>query len=310
MLMLVTICVLTYQRPEGLQRLIHGLNQLTFSRIPQPEIHVAVVDNDKAGAASEFCEQAKPGFKWALTCVVESQRGISYARNRAIAAASPSSDFIVFIDDDEIPDPAWLEELLIVQSTHNADVVHGRVIPHFQDDVPAWVIKGKFFEQHRYATGHALEAAYTNNVLVRATLLNQQEKAFDERFALTGGEDSYFFRTLHHQGHSLIWADDAVVYESIPPSRTTMQWILLRAYRSCLTYTIWEKEAKPTIVTKIVSVAKAIAQIITGLFLIPFSLMMDRHVLARALLHLYKGVGRFSGLIGISYQEYRTIHGS
>lgn len=309
MLMLVTICVLTYQRPEGLQRLIHGLNQLTFSRIPQPEIYVAVVDNDIAGTASEFCEQAKPGFQWALTCVVESQRGISYARNRAIATAAPNSEFIAFIDDDEVPDPTWLEELLIVQSTYSADVVHGRVMPHFQAEVPDWVKKGKFFEQSRYTTGHALEAAYTNNVLVRAALLNQPEKAFDERFALTGGEDSYFFRTLHHQGHSLIWADDARVYEWIPPSRTTMQWILLRAYRGCLSYTLWEKETRLSMQVRTLSMLKAIAQIGLGLVLLLPSLILERHILMKALLNIYKGAGRLSALLGVSYEEYKTIHG-
>lgn len=309
MLMLVTICVLTYQRPEGLQRLLQGLNQLTFSRIPYPKIHVVVVNNDATGSACEFCDHLQADFKWTLTCVIEHQRGISYARNRAIAAADPSSDFIAFIDDDEVPDPTWLEELLSVQSTHNADVVHGRVMPHFQDEVPVWVIKGKFFEPRRYTTGQALEAAYTNNVLVRATLLNQQEKVFDERFALTGGEDSYFFRTLRHQGHSLVWADDAVVYEWIPPSRTTMKWILLRAYRGCLSYTLWETETLLSVKVKAISVAKAIAQIILGLLLLLPSLVLERHILMTALLNIYRGAGRLSAFIGVTYEEYKTIHG-
>ncbi|NJN86751.1 MAG: glycosyltransferase family 2 protein [Leptolyngbyaceae cyanobacterium SL_7_1] len=307
--MLVTICVITYQRPEGLKRLMHGLNQLTFDRIPQPQIRVALVDNDATGSVGDFCEQWRSSFQWHLDWVTESQRGISYARNRAIATADPSSDFIAFIDDDEVPDPTWLEELLLVQSTYNADVVHGRVVPHFQDKVPAWVVKGKFFEPRRYPTGHSLEAAYTNNALVRATLLRQQDKVFDERFALTGGEDSYFFRTLRHQGHRLVWADEAVVCEWIPPSRTTMKWILLRAYRGCLSYTLWEKETLVSVKVRTVAVLKAIAQIALGLVLLLPSLVLERHILMRALLNIYKGAGRLSALIGVTYQEYKTVHG-
>lgn len=307
--MLVTICVITYQRPEGLKRLIQGLNQLTFDRIPPPDIQVALVDNDATGSACAACDQIRSSFQWQLTCVMESQRGISYARNRAIATADPQSDFIAFIDDDEVPDPTWLEELLIVQSIYNADVVHGRVMPHFQDNAPTWVVKGKFFEPRRHATGSALEAAYTNNALVRAPLLTQHSKVFDERFALTGGEDSYFFRTLRHQGHQLVWADEAVVYEWVPASRTTMQWILLRAYRGCLSYTLWEKETLVSVKVRAISVIKAIAQIVLGLVLLLPSLVLERHILMKALLNIYKGAGRLSALIGVTYQEYKTVHG-
>jgi succinoglycan biosynthesis protein ExoM len=307
--MLVNICIITYQRPEGIQRLISGLNQLTFDRIQCPDIQIVLVDNDASGVAA-FHENLRTTCKWPLRIETESRRGISYARNRAIASANPESDFIAFIDDDEVPSPIWLEELLVVQKEYNADVVHGRVAPHFQEAVPAWVKKGNFFETCRYPTGHRLEAAYTNNVLVRTALLKHRDQVFDERFALTGGEDSYFFRTLHHQGHSLIWADDAVVYEWIPPSRTTMKWILLRAYRGCLTYTIWEKEVKASLAVKMLSSLKAIAQIGLGALLLLPSLVLERQFLVKALLRICKGSGKLSAFLGLRYEEYKTIHGA
>lgn len=304
--MLVSICVITYQRPEGLKRLLEGLGKLEFKQL-RPRIHVVVVDNDESGPAFHFCNQIASDYPWNLTACIEARRGISYARNRAIATAPSETDFIAFIDDDEVPEPNWLEQLLLTQIQHQADVVHGPVLPRFQPDAPLWAIRGRFFETQRYPTGHLLEAAYTNNVLLRAELTQDQKNLFQERFALTGGEDSYFFRCLHQSGKKLVWANEAIVYEWIPDSRTTVQWILQRGYRSCLSYSIWEKEAKPSIQVRLLSSAKALIQIVYGLMTIPFGLI-QKHLAIASLLRIFRGAGRLAGLLGLTYQEYKTIH--
>ncbi|MFQ3615819.1 MAG: glycosyltransferase family 2 protein [Cyanobacteriota bacterium] len=304
--MRVTVCVITYQRPEGLKRLLEGLSKLEFAQL-QPKVHVVVVDNDQSGQALHFCNQLASDYPWGLTACIEPQRGISYARNRAIAIAPPDTDFIAFIDDDEVPEPNWLEQLLLTQIQHQADVVHGPVLPHFQPDAPLWAIRGRFFEPRRYPTGHLLEAAYTNNVLLRAALVQNQKNIFQERFALMGGEDSYFFRCLHQSGKKLVWANEAIVYEWIPNSRTTVRWILQRGYRSCLSYSIWEKEAKPSIQVRLLSSAKALTQMMYGLMTIPLGLIQKQLAIA-SLLRIFRGAGRLAGLLGLTYQEYKTIH--
>ena len=306
----VSICVITYMRPEGLTRLLTGLDALQFKRISQPTVEVVLVDNDVNESARKIYEKFKGGFKYQLNYVVEPQRGISYARNRSVKEACSGTDFIAFIDDDEVPKADWLEELLIVQEEYSADVVHGRVIPDFSNDAPPWVRRGSFFEPGRHDTGSDVEAAYTNNSLTRAALICNKQNVFDERFALTGGEDSYFFRTLHHNGAKLVWADEAIVHESIPNSRTTAKWILMRAYRSCLTYTIWEKEVKASIATRLLAFVKAIVQILIGSLILPFVLFLGKSAIVNALLYIYKGAGRLSGLANIKYKEYKAIHGS
>lgn len=308
--MQVSICVITYKRPDGLARLLEGLDQLDFSRIPAPDINVVLVDNDVNQSAYLVYAAIQSRFKHELTYHVESQRGISHARNRSVACANPNSQFIAFIDDDEVPEPTWLEELLIVQETYKADVVHGPVLPRFQSDVPPWVTQGNFFAPRRSHTGDCLDAAYTHNLLTRAALLKARDPIFDERFSLTGGEDSYLFRTLHHQGCRLIWANEAVVHEWIPSTRTTMKWILMRAYRGCLSYTTWEREVKNSSGSTILSFFKAMVQIGTGLGLLGPSIVLSKYIRMKALLSIYQGVGRLSGLIGINYEEYKEIHGA
>lgn len=303
--MLVSICIITYQRPEGLRQLLNAIERLEFQRIAPPEIEVVVIDNDLAGSACEFCDRIKSEFKWPLTCGIESQRGISYARNHAIAAANLATDFLAAIDDDEVPEPQWLEELLLVQQQYQADVVAGPVLPRFAPDAPSWVEKGGFFDLPRFKTGESIRVAFAGNVLVRANILKKLEKPFDERFALTGGEDSDLFMRLYQAGYKMVWADEAIVYESIPTTRTTKKYILQRGYRSWSTHSLLERELYPSFPVQAIRVVKGLGLIAIGLLQLIPSLFLGEHAIVKALRFIYRGGGTIAGLLGIHYEEYR-----
>jgi succinoglycan biosynthesis protein ExoM len=308
--MLVSVCIASYQRPEGLKRLLLGLNQLEFLKSDTPDIEVIVIDNDQTGSAHPVCVQIEGKFRWSLKYYIESQRGISYARNRAVASVSQQSSFVAFIDDDEVPDKSWLDELLSVQKNYDADVVTGPVMPHFiKSDVPTWVTKGGFFEPRRYPTGHSLEVAYTNNVLVRLNILRKIDTVFDERFALTGGEDSHLFMRLYRAGYKFIWANEALVHEWIPQTRTSIKWVLERGYFGWSAHSICERELYPSIAVICIRVVKGIALITKGLCLMFPSVFLGQHALIKALLNVYRGIGTLAGVIGVRYQAYKVTHG-
>ncbi len=307
----VAICVITYQRPESLRRLLEGINRLTFTKNQLSKLKVIIVDNDSAGTACQVWNRIKPNFKYEFIFEIEPQRGISYARNRAISCVPPDTDFVAFIDDDEVPDASWLDELLTVQSKYDADVVSGPVLPYFPSEtVATWVIKGRFFERPRYPTGYQHKSSATNNVLVRGAIFRSMDKLFDKRFALTGGEDGHFFRRVYQAGYKIIWSDEAVVYEWIPESRTTIKWLLQRAYRTYGTFSAIEQEFNGSIKTQCIGIIKASGRIILGIFLIFPSPILGKHIFVKALLNIFGGAGRFSGLVGKTYPEYKTIHGS
>lgn len=312
--MRVAVCVITYRRPEGLNRLLNGLNGLVFEENPLPALEIIVVDNDPTGSAQALCEGAKPNLRWPLKYGVESRRGIPYARNRAIASAGPDMDFVAFVDDDEVPLPSWMDELLYVQHSYDADVVYGAVLPFFVEDAPAWIVKGQFFEhtfvRAQYPTGHLLELADTNNVLLRSRVFGGMDKLFDERFALTGGSDTHFFMRVFRAGYKIVWAADARVHDWVPKNRANARWILQRAYRLGNTRSLCELDLAPAVAGRVVPMIKGAGRIAQGILLIPVSLTLGRHAFVGALHKICYGAGRLAGVLGVQYEEYRRFGGN
>lgn len=296
----VSICIATYKRPEGLSRLLEGLNNLRFSEVEQPAIEVVIADNDCAGSAKPVYESLKQTFNWKLIYGIEPEQGVTFARNRSLALASPDAEFVVFIDDDEVPSAHWLESLLVCQKEFSADVVTGPVFPKFEAQaVPKWIVKGGFFAPAEHATGTIMEVAFTNNTLVRSDHLRKLAKPFDEDLAFRGSEDVHLFMNLFKQGSKIVWCNEAAVYEFIPENRMRLKWLLDRNYYGWSTHSLVEKQCFPSLFIQSQRFIKGCLLIVVGgLMLLP-SLFLGRHRVAKSIIYVYRGLGSLSGLINV-----------
>ncbi len=231
----VTVAVLTFRRPAGLARVLpHLLDQAAAleSTAHVSSVEVLVVDNDPAASARAFVESARPadGHRGAHY-LHEPSPGIAPARNAALAA-SDGSEALVFIDDDEVPLPGWLAELVACWQRSAPAAVSGPVEPAFDAPADAWIRASGRFERRVRPTGSVVRGAATNNLLLDLAAVRDLDLRFDESFGLTGGEDTAFTHELVRRGARIVWCDEAVVREHIPAERSTRDWVLRREFRS------------------------------------------------------------------------------
>ena len=296
----VAVCALTYKRPEGLARLLDGLDKLVF-RDAAPRLRIVIVDNDPEGSAREVCERLAENVRWPLEYVAEPQRGIARARNTALDNRR-DADYVCFIDDDEVPEPRWLDELIRLQEECDADVVTGPVLSRLPQNVPAWIERGRFFERRRYATGERLTHTYTGNALIRASAITPRMR-FDERLSFTGGEDRHFFQRLTQAGGKIVWADDAVVTEWVPDSRTNADWLIRRHYRVGCATSIIELDLRPKWRVGPLLLAKSAVWLAIGVGLTAAGLVAGKHLRVKGRRACAYGAGLLAGLFGVSYEE-------
>lgn len=240
----VTLAVVTYQRTDGLfRRFLTNLGELLASRVPPSE--VIVINNDDpafrrqvmemVGEAQQMWASAltpKTGH-WPPVRVVQSpQKNLAVARNAALTHAS--HEMLAFLDDDQRVDAQWLETLLTCRERLAADVVGGPVLCEFPPGAPLWLQRTDLHNTRGKSTGDRLPVLGTHNCLMSLTAVEGFE--FDDRFGLSGGEDTDFFKRLDAAGVHLHWCAEAVATEWVIGQRATARYAVARFLSQGRTY--------------------------------------------------------------------------
>lgn len=226
----VTVAVATYKRPTLLADVLRRISeQVAAHELPGD---VVVVDNDPAGSARPVVERlGDPRVRY----VPEPRPGLAAARNAALDAAAESR-LLVFIDDDGMPEPQWLTRLIATWRAYRADAVAGPAIRKTPPGAEPWVEASEFFVRQQRTTGALVPGAGTGNLLLDLQSVRRLGLRFDDRFGLTGGEDTMFTRSLTARGGAIRWCEEAVVDDPVPPERATRAWVLKREYRMASTW--------------------------------------------------------------------------
>lgn len=308
----VTVAILTYLRPDELRaHLPPVLAQAEAINATDQrfQVDVVVIDNDPEGSA---CATVGAIGSALVRYVVEPRPGISAARNRALdEAVGSGSRLLVFIDDDERPEPEWLISLLEVWSDRGRPaVVSGRVVPEYASPPDPWIEAGRFFRRRSLPTGTALDVAASNNLLLDLDQIRAHGVRFEDRYGLAGGEDTLFTRQLHAAGAPMLWCDESVVVDKVPTQRMAKGWILRRAFsHGNSTGLISIELAGPgwqRIATRVRVGAGGAARVFLGALRWLLGRLNGSLVhQARGSRMMWRGRGMLSAALGTVYQEYR-----
>jgi glycosyltransferase involved in cell wall biosynthesis len=270
---------------------------------------IVVVENGRKLEAEEQVERYRvQGLD--VVYAHEPTPGISYARNCAMDLAIGLGEYFAFIDDDEYPEPNWLDALLWCSQEFEAPVVRGPVIPVFSAGVPLWAETGGFFLRKRYPTGTAVVYCASNNVLIRSDLIRRAGIRFDDHFALTGGEDTLFFLQLREKTDvKIVWCDEAVVMEDIPEERVSVAWIVRRATREGANMPHYDAILGRVRFFRLRWISHGVMHLMLALPLWVLGLFQGEVERVRCRRKLALGAGMIRGSFGQKISEYQERHG-
>lgn len=226
---LVDICIITYQRPLLLKRLLESIFET--DQLANDQTNLIVVDNDQASTAKLIVKEVKDKYAFPIQYFIEPNKSYTAARNKCIEVSE--AQYIAFIDDDEWVTGPWLKQMLECMEQYSATAVFGPVLAALPDTAPQWIKQGRFFEdRERPSDGELVKYGHSGNSLINKALVSDSEFRFKAAFGQAGGEDHELFTRLYESGHKLVWADQAVVYEEVIAEKLNLSWILKRAYRN------------------------------------------------------------------------------
>jgi succinoglycan biosynthesis protein ExoM len=304
----IGICVSTYRRPEQLAYLLDAIAALHFEAVPAPRFDVVVVNNDAESSVEHVLDRARMKLGDRLHGLEEPKRGIPQSRNRALQKArSLGADYLAFLDDDEWPEPDWLEQLIKGAQLHDAALVQGMVIPTFMTSPPSWVVDSGLFDGGRdelkLVKGQALTYAATNNLLVRADVV-AKVGGFDEWWGTQGGDDTEFTLRASRYGFSIVWWPDAVVHEWIAPDRMTRRWIFRRGFRSGNTYGLMCRRLTGSWGSNTLLLLFSVLMSLVGIVKVPLGVVRGQVPAIVSIRELCYAVGHLVGALSFKYREY------
>lgn len=235
----LTVALCTHNHAQRLEHTLRGIAQVVPPGCPW---ELLIIDNASTDATPQILASTDwraPGIKVRL--VREDQLGLSNARNRAIREAA--SDYIVFMDDDETPDPHWLRAYEEVILSQRPDALGGRIEVMFEGGGrPAWLqdellgFLGRL--DHGSPSRHLTEVGtpiFGGNFGFRREIF-ARIGGFDSGLgrmgtANTGGEDTEMYRRMITSGCSVWWARDAVIHHRIEAHKLRRSYFLDLHYR-------------------------------------------------------------------------------
>jgi glycosyltransferase involved in cell wall biosynthesis len=306
----VAVCVCTCNRQASLERLLERLGAAGLEGLAPDRVSLVVVDNAPGGAAAGLCRDHRARLGVPLHYVEEPERGISFARNSAIGTAlGQGAELVAFVDDDDLPEPDWLRQLLLRQRQTSADLVFGLATMPAGIEIPPAL---RHIPDFRPRSLEAVNrwglpaAAGTCNVLLHRRLLlglAAEGRVFLPELALTGGGDTELFVRAHKRGFRSAVAPASVVVTGWEAGRWTVRGTLRRSYRygvSQTTVACLHLDAK-----ELRRLRRGTPRRLLKLVLrLPLSAFSRARAVAR-LADLAREIGKLSAFYGGRYRYYR-----
>ena len=303
----VVVIIPTFKRPDHLLQTLVSVRDQKTSR----PYAVIVMDNHAEGL--EGVGASKPWFeKGDITglLIIAHDRGNCNAYNAGFLTALKvfaNAQSVLVIDDDEVADPNWLENMCATRERFKTDIVGGPQRPVFAKPEHQHFANHPVFSPH-YTKTDVVPILYSSgNMLVGRHVLEAHGYPFlDLKFNFMGGGDADFLDRSVRKGFTLSWCNEAPVFETVPERRTEADWIRARSLRNGVISTLVEKKMRAM---EPFGGLRTFAKSLGLLAASPFRAVLKAARTGSVSIGLYPvyiGVGRVLAEFGYSNEQYRN----
>ncbi len=293
---IINIC--TYKRLELLEKCILSIASL---QIPKKwHIQIVVIDNECNQLCYELLNNLSHSINIRIHYFSEPKLGIPFARNRACTESlNLNSDWIIFIDDDEIAQKDWLISYDLSIKKNQARIFTGPVKYIFPENYAKWLANKGL---DNILDGDTLNRAATNNVMFSSSILRElsADKWFDENMKLIGGSDTEFFTRLVHYGEKIVFVKNAVMIEHVTNKRLSIKWRLGRQFlSSIIRIYVYSKlnGYKKSLLKYALEALRRVMDGLLGFSTIPIVALLPNKSIKKHIYHSLRHISKAAGLV-------------
>lgn len=234
----LSIVIATYNRSSQLMQLMQSVVEQT---LPREEWECVVVNNnstDDTASAFEAFAARYPDYN--LRMVLETNQGLSYARNRGIRESE--GEYIAIVDDDERIAPEFVASYVaLFDSVPDAVAAGGPIVAEYPTGRPRWmsafterpIANTMYFgdEVREFPRGRVPGGG---NMALRRSAVRRYG-VFDTSLgyvgeSLVGGEETDLFERLQIAEAKYYYVPKAVMYHVIPKEKLTADYLRRLSY--------------------------------------------------------------------------------
>jgi len=232
----ISVAICTYQRYD----LIEGVLRAVTAQVESfANYEILLIDNtpDPDRSLVEYRRhRATPHMRW----VHEPRRGLSCARNRAIAESE--APIIAFLDDDAVPGPGWMAQIIAAFDMFGADAlaVGGRVTPVWLGPRPSWLGDGllqylsitdlgerpRVLDDREWIVGANM--AMRRSVFDNINLFPEHLGRKGSGATLLSNDETALLQQIRDSGGLIGYAPEASCGHLIDPARLSQSWFRRR----------------------------------------------------------------------------------
>jgi len=238
-----TVAICTYNGASRLPRVLDRLQACCDFTLEQPAQKITweilVVDNNSSDNTAEVVRDYQKNWAYSvpLKYCRQPQQGLAFARQKAIDTAT--SDWVGFLDDDNLPTENWVVEMIDAARSHPKAAVFGSRI-HGDFEVPPpdnFYRIAPLLALSDLGSKPQLFAPKTKLLPPGAGLVVRKQawrESVPDRLVLLGriggkmlaGEDLEALLYIQRAGWEIWYVPSAIVYHRIPASRLQKEYLI------------------------------------------------------------------------------------